>query len=125
MKKKEVWSNLFLNSRKGQVTIFIILGIVIVAAVALIYFLYPQIKSVIGIGTSNPDQFMQSCMQDKIISIINNLSLQGGSLSPNDYFLYNGNRVEYLCYTNINYQACIMQQPFLQNYIESEIATNL
>ncbi len=125
--------------RRGQVTIFIILGLIIVGTAALVYFLYPTIKSTF-IGITDPQGFIQSCVQDNIASTIRNLSVQGGAISPKNYFPYyndwsdlnNGNqlkkiygaglyRVEYLCYVNQYYLPCVMQQPLLQAYIENEI----
>jgi hypothetical protein len=124
----------FPNSR-GQVTIFIILALIIVGASALTYFLYPSIKSTF-IGITDPQGFIQTCMQDKIQNTIRNLSVQGGSMSPQNYFpYYNDNlnkpyssglyHVEYLCFTDKYYLPCIMQQPLLQSHIEDEIKNDI
>lgn len=66
----------FTKSKRAQVTIFIILGIIIVAVGALIYFLYPQIKSTF-IKSNDPQTFIQTCVQDAITQTISNLSMQG------------------------------------------------
>jgi hypothetical protein len=138
MNEKRGTSFKFINSKKGQVTIFIILGVIIVGAAALIYALYPQIKSAF-LGVSDPQSYIQSCVQDEIKNTISNLSLQGGSMSPQNYFPYyndfsllnNGlNRaglyhVEYLCYNNQYYLPCIMQEPLLEQHVESEIVKNI
>ena len=111
-------------NKKGQVTIFIILGIIVVAVAVLIYLLYPQIKSTF-FKTTNPQGFIQTCMGDKIKETINTLSLQGGSMKPENYFTYNGIKIEYLCYINgPNLQGepnCVVQQPLLQAHIKNEI----
>jgi len=49
------------------------------------------------------------------------LSLQGGSLEPEHYILYENEKVEYLCYTGEYYKTCVVQQPMLKNHIEEEI----
>lgn len=125
--------NCFLDnskSKKGQVTVFIILGIIIVGVAALVYFLYPQIKSTLGIIT-DPESYIQTCMQNEIQQTITNLSLQGGVINPTNSILYYNEKlghsynVEYLCYTNQYYLPCIMQQPLLQQSIESEINKNI
>lgn len=130
--------NLFSKNRKGQVTIFIILGIIIVGAAALIYALYPQIKSTF-LGVSDPQSYIQSCMQNEIRNTISNLSLQGGSMSPQNYFPYYNDfslqnnglyraglyHVEYLCYNNQYYLPCVMQEPLLEQHVESEIQKNI
>lgn len=113
------------NSR-GQVTIFIILALIIVGAAALVYFLYPQIKSTF-FGTTDPQGFIQTCMEDKIKETVDRISLQGGSVEPRHYFSYYNNElrtlsnVEYLCYINQYYLPCIMEQPLLQGHMMNEI----
>jgi hypothetical protein len=109
------------GNRRGQVTIFIIIAVIIVAVAAILYFIFPQVGIFFGVSTNNPNIFMQNCLQDKIKNVIENISLQGGSLNPDNFILYNNAKVEYLCYINENYKQCVMQQPFLKAYMESEI----
>ena len=112
------------RAKKGQVTIFIILGIVIVGGAVLAYLFIPQIRSTIS-GTNDPRIFIESCMQEKIREVVDAVSLQGGSVDPSFYYDYQGNKVEYLCYTNKYYDTCVVQQPFLQSHIEKEIHDNI
>ncbi|MBI2044453.1 hypothetical protein HYT23_00180 [Candidatus Pacearchaeota archaeon] len=109
-------------SQRGQVTLFIILAIIIIALGLLIYFLFPKIKTSLGFQEESPYQYLEGCLdknylQDKI----NEISLQGGSLNPEHYLVYNGKNLEYLCYTNKYYESCIVQQPFLKRHVETEI----
>ncbi len=110
-----------LPRKRSQVTIFIIIGVVIVVFATLAYFLYPTIKTNIGLSSSNPSVFMQSCLEDSIRDSIDILSEQGGSIDPVHYFLYNDNKLEYLCYSYGYYQTCVMQQPLLGKHVEGEI----
>ena len=82
--------------KRGQVTIFIILGIAIIGIGILIYLFYPQIQSIIKPKSQNPSAFMQSCLEDKIKETADILSLQGGSMVPENYYLYEDNKIEYL-----------------------------
>jgi len=107
--------------KRGQLTIFIIIGIMIVALGVLIFFLFPKIKTGLGISTNNPNVFIQNCMEEEVESVVNTLSSQGGSMNPENYILYQNEEIEYLCYTNEYYLPCIMQQPLLKQHIESEI----
>lgn len=107
--------------KRGQVTIFIIIGIAIIAIGALIYAFYPQIQSLFGAESKNPAAFMQTCLEDEIEDTVEILSLQGGSINPEHFILYDNEEVEYLCYTNEYYLPCVMQQPMLKSHIESEI----
>ena len=109
------------RKKRGQVAIFVILGIVIIGLAVAVYFLFPGIQSTLGFGIQNPEQFIQTCLEDKISETVETLSLQGGSLEPSGSFFYQGNEVEYLCYTNKNYVPCVVQQPLLKSSIETEI----
>jgi len=126
--KKERTPTIFLRKNRrgrwsstGQVTIFIIIAIIIVALAFLIYSFYPQIKSTIGGEEKNPPSYIQTCLEDKIKDTADKLSLQGGSVTPQNYILYEDEKVEYLCYTNEYYRTCVVQQPLLKRHIESEI----
>ena len=121
---KEVEGRLFLNLRRGQVTIFVVLAVIIVAVAVLVYLLYPSVKSSLQ-GAQNPNTFIQTCMEDQLKSAIGLVSLQGGSIAPGFYYNYEGNKVEYLCYTNEYYIPCIVQQPALIPNIEKEIKADI
>jgi len=111
--------------KRGQVTIFIIIAIFIVALGTLAYFFYPQIKSTLRAEEKTPQGFIRFCIEDKIKDTVNILSLQGGSVEPEFYFPYNNVSIEYLCYTNENYKTCVVQQPLLKTHIEKEIKENI
>jgi len=112
------------GNKRGQVTIFIIIGVVIVAAGILIYAFFPQIKSVFG-EEKNPVSYIQTCLEDEIKDAAEKLSLQGGSLNPENYIMYDDSKVEYLCYTNDYYVPCSVKQPMLKQHIQSEIRTEI
>jgi len=111
--------------KSGQVTIFIILGVIIVAIAVLIFLFYPQIKSTLGFGEQSPSGYMQNCIEDSLTESIQKVSVQGGSLEPQHYFLYKDQKLEYLCYTEEYFLTCVMQQPMLKSHIEAEIKTNI
>ena len=112
-----------MRNKKGQVTIFIIVAIIIIVLGILIYFFYPKISSTLGFGTVTPSSYLQDCLKDKITTTAKELSLQGGSLNPEHYYLYEDNKIEYLCYSELPYLQCVMQQPMLKDHIENEIKT--
>ncbi len=118
-------NNFLFTSKRGQVTVFIIIAIIIVAAALLIYSFYPDIKTSLGLEEKTPQGFIQSCIQDEIKADADKLSLQGGSLAPEHYILYNNDKIEYLCYTNEYYIPCVVQQPMLKEHIESEIKNEI
>ncbi len=113
----------FLENKRGQLTIFIIVAIFIVAFGAITYFMFPQVLVNFGIGTNNPQTFLQECMEEDVENALEKVSLQGGSLNPELSILYQDTEIEYLCYNSQYYLPCIMQQPLLKLHIESEIKT--
>lgn len=110
-----------MKKRKGQVTIFIVIALIIVLFAILIYMFYPKISTTLGFSEENPREFIETCMKEEIGNNINIISSQGGSLNPNHYMMYDNEKIGYLCYTNEYYKTCIMQQPMLIEHIESEI----
>ena len=112
-------------TKRGQVTAFIILAVIIVVFGVAIYFFYPEIETTLGFEEQNPNIFIQNCLEDKIKSSIDELSIHGGSINPSFYFTYQNENLEYLCYTSEYYQTCVVQIPFLEKHIESEIKNNI
>jgi len=108
-------------NKKAQVTIFIIVGIFIVIAAVLLYVFWPKISPAVSGKSSSPQTFVQECIEEELNEKINLISSQGGSFNPEFYFVYEGGKVEYLCYTSAYYFPCVMQQPMLKRHVETEI----
>jgi hypothetical protein len=111
--------------KRGQVTIFIIIAIIIIVLGVLIYLFYPQIQSWISPESKNPGAFLQNCLEDEIENTIELISLRGGSMNPEHFVMNDNEPAEYLCYTNAYYETCVVQQPMLKTHIESEIKTEI
>lgn len=118
-----------INGKKGQLTLFIIIAIVIIGVIIILLTLTDTgknvVKNLIGTQTANVEQDVKNCI-DKSEFIKNNIRLievQGGYLNPKNYILYNNFKVEYLCYTNEYLKTCVMQHPLVLNDIKSEIKT--
>lgn len=107
--------------KRGQITIFIIIGIIVVGLAVLIYMFYPEISTGLGFGAKNPQAYLQNCLEDDVVNAIEVLSSQGGKINPEHYILYNDEKIEYLCYTSEYHELCTVQQPMLKNSIENEI----
>jgi hypothetical protein len=105
-------------NKRGQLAITIIVAIVIVAIV-LGVFLFPRINLLVG--DVSPTSYLRNCIEDDAKEVMNVVSKQGGYSDPDNYVLYEGNKIQYLCYTSENYEPCIVQQPLLKRHIESEI----
>ncbi len=113
--------------KKGQVTIFIIIAVVIIGIAILLYFLTSGADTTTptGFDEENPTRFIQSCLEDEIQDTVELLSLQGGLVTPEFYTLYEGNSVEYVCYTSEYYLGCIVQRPMLISQIRDEIKNEI
>ncbi len=104
----------FNMKKKGQVTIFIIVGIVIVAAV-LVWFLWIQPTYFPSAG-GKPG--FEGCVETAIEDGLEEIGATGGFVNPEFYYLYQGKKVPYYCYTNLYYNACVVQKPFLKQHFE-------
>ena len=118
--------------KKGQVTIFIIAGILLVSSIAL-FFLFKSgiVPEIGGKAEQNPNSFLESCLEDKIRETVEIISLQGGYMenSLNIYFKFEDENVpqhiSYLCYNEAPYEFCINQEPMLIPHLEEEIHNNI
>ena len=108
-------------NRRGQITIFVIIALLIVGFAILIYIFYPKISMAFGFGTGSPQEYLATCIEDNFNEAVLTISSQGGSLNPKNYFMYKGDKIEYLCYTEDYYKTCIMQKPLLKNSVENGI----
>lgn len=111
--------------KRGQITIFIIVAILIVAIVAIIFMVSPKLKSSFGGKTESPQGFIQTCLEDSIKDNTALIASQGGSLEPENYILYQDDKIQYLCYSDEYYKPCVVQIPFIRDHIESEIKKSI
>jgi uncharacterized protein (UPF0333 family) len=119
-------------NKRGQVTVFIILGIVILVAVFLVfYFLGDNIKRqsevnvVFDESSLEPlKNYVEDCIESKGNEAIDLVLKNGGMINPGLYYTYNENKVNYLCYTD-NFEPCINKHPFVDKMIENEITNYL
>lgn len=115
-------------NKRGQLTIFIVAGVLVVGAIAF-YFLFRQglIPAIGGGREINPNSFMESCIQDKVNEAVNLILVQGGNTNPKLYKKFKfsnedkGFNISYLCYNKNSYDRCINQAPMLVDHIETEI----
>lgn len=109
-------------SKRGQISIFVIVAIVVVGIIVLI-FAFPNIN--VFVSDVNPTSFLRDCIKPEIDENLQVLSKQGGYLNPANYVMYQGNRIQYLCYTSENYVPCKVQQPLLVKHVENELKNKI
>ena len=103
--------------KRGQVTVFIIIGIIIVSAV-LVFFLWakPTYFSDAGRGLG-----FEGCVEDAVEDAVEELELKAGFVNPEFTYSYDGMELTYLCYTNAYYETCSVQVPFLKNTFDEQM----
>ena len=110
-------------NKKAQVTVFIILGIVLVAL--LILFLY--FKSTFYIGAATPEnirkelfpikEHIEDCLSDIASKYIILIGQQGGYIITPEgtYRLYNSSHISYLCYNMEDKDTCMNRMLTIDN----------
>ncbi|MEM0465784.1 MAG: hypothetical protein QXW97_03755 [Candidatus Pacearchaeota archaeon] len=111
--------NIFSKSKHSQITIFIILALAIVVVLLLILMQRENFRVILT--QKAPIDLIRECSLQVLDDSVNLISSQGGSINPQNYYLYNGTKIEYLCYNTEYYKNCIMQKPLLKQSIEKEI----
>lgn len=110
-------------NRRGQVTVFIIVAVLIVAVAVLMYFIYPKIRG--SSVSSSPALTIQNCMEDELKDTVEKISLQGGISEPEFYMQHGENKVGYSCYSGEYFKKCIVQDPLLRSSVEDEIKNEI
>ncbi len=111
------------RGRKGQVTVFIIIALLIIAAVLIILFLAGK-PAVEVVSMEDPAAFIRECTGDAVNDATAIMFAQGGYIEePKKYKLYENNKVAFLCYNKNYYEPCINIEPFYIEKLESEIKT--
>jgi hypothetical protein len=108
-----------MKSKRGQLTIFIILALVIIFVIIILLVNQGNIFSIFQ--TQSPVEQITECTQNALRDGIEVALLQGGAIEPTNYFLYQGNKIDYICYTNEDYKPCKMQKPILKSSVEQEL----
>ena len=108
--------------RKAQVTIWIIVAVLIAASILIFFAIKERQGTEISQpSTADPQAYIEKCMRDASSEAINIMLPQAGYISPENYKLYENNKVAYLCYNKNYYYSCVNQQPNYLNFLENEI----
>ena len=114
-------------NKRGQVTIFILLGLLIIAIIGLVYFLRQpniNITNIITTRTVSLKDNVNDCLKKTSNEGLTLIGKQGGDISPNFYLNYCNketcDQVAYLCYVD-GYNSCTNLRPFLDEHIKDEL----
>ena len=121
-----------MDNKKGQITIFVIIAIVIIAVVALYFVFRSDIPTSIPGFTArtrdNPNALLKTCLEDKIEKGVELIGTHGGYIENpfNRTFKFieesQSYDLSFLCYTREYYVPCVNQQPGLLNHLENELS---
>lgn len=121
------------RGKKGQITIFMIIGLVVIIIIALLLFASSR-----GIGV-DPRKFLSSqiepirdavekCVDFEVNDALDLLGKQGGDLNPTRYRRYKNENVAYLCFNKPGKGECINRmltrreiEAELNEYIEEQL----
>ncbi len=104
-------------NRKGQVTLFILLAVIIVSIV-LIFFLWARPTYLLDTGKGLG---FENCIRDAMEPMIDELGENAGFVNAGFSYLYGGQEFVYLCYTNEYYKTCTVQVPFLRMNFQEQM----
>lgn len=105
--------------KRGQVAIFVIVALVLIAVILVSYF-YPQIRSQVS-KSVDPNKYLKDCIEPDIRKDISILGSQGSYANPEGSVQYGGREVKYLCYSSEYYKTCYIQQPMIRQHFEQEL----
>ena len=106
--------------KKGQITIFIIVGIVIAVSILAVVFLSGGLSSQTP-KNLGPQQFIRGCVEDLVKDSLEKVIAGGGKISPELTLQYQDEDYNYLCYQGDQYLGCYNLYPLLEKRIEEEI----
>jgi hypothetical protein len=112
-----------MKSKKGQVTIFIIIAILIVVAVIILFILYKNGKLIISPTPSQePNEEIIQCVREAVEDSSNMIIDNGGYVKlPKNVKRFENKDYPYLCYTSKYNAKCQPVNPVLIEHITSEI----
>ncbi|MFH0808501.1 MAG: hypothetical protein V1888_02695 [archaeon] len=106
--------------KRGQVTIFIIVGIVIIVGIIALFLLMGDVN-VTPKFNADPRGIVRSCVEDLIKDSVDKMMMNGGEILASQAIAYQGAEWNYLCYQTDYYQGCYNIHPMLELQIEREI----
>ena len=113
-----------MKNKKGQITIFIILALILVVGFILVFLVMNPPETKI-IDDKNPQAFIETCTKEAVEEAIEIISKSGGDINPRGFISYKDEDITYLCYASDVYFPCTNQRPLLIEHIENEITKHI
>jgi hypothetical protein len=109
--------------KRGQVTIFVIIAIIIVAAVAFVFTLSDKTDEGNNVSpVKDPQGYIQKCAQDAVSEAESKLIPHGGIIEPtSESVMFDSVKIIWMCYTPELKKICTNKHPMLSKEIENQI----
>lgn len=109
-------------NQKGQVTIFVIVGILIVVGVVITTMIISKGKKVDTPFTpgENPKYFISKCAEYALQEAIFEIMPKGGYIEPQFFKEYQNQKIPYICYTSEYNTQCVNQEPLYSKHLVGE-----
>jgi len=109
------------KNKKSQITIFVIIGLIIVVSIALIFAFSSRSGGTVS-AAADPQAYMDGCIKNSLTKAEATLITNNGYANISDNFmLYRGEKVPYLCAVSQFYFPCVNQEPMLFEHYKKEI----
>ena len=109
-----------LKEKKGQVTLFIVIGIIILVAVIAGVYFYGKFK-VTPEKKLDPFQYSELCAKEAVEKSVEKIIEGGGRVNPTFFVSYLGQNYNYLCFADEKYKSCTFLYPKMKYIVEQEI----
>ena len=117
---------MIIKNQRAQATIFIIVAVLMIAAVGVVFLLkFQQTPTTTTSPERNPGAFIESCVKEKMQENIDLVVSQGGFIEPKDFKIYNDIKTSYLCKNVVNYEPCINMHPMFFSEISKDLKNNI
>jgi hypothetical protein len=112
------------SMKRGQVTLFVLLAVVLVGVIIALVAL-PRLRGPGSESMQDPSAFLRECLEPTLRARLATLASQGGTLAPEGFIEHADTKIAYLCYTNEDYKTCVVQRPFVKEHAEAELTKAL
>lgn len=110
-----------IEQKRGQVTLFIILAIILVIGI-IVLFTQSDFKFS---PTSQKKLYVEKCIEELIQSSTKELALSAGTPLSAFNTMYMDENISIICYTEEYNRPCIVQQPFLKQTFENALTKKM
>lgn len=109
-----------LNNR-GQLTLFVIFGILIVVGIITLFMLLPDPEIVRTSSAKDPLQDIRPCIQKSLSDVLPEYFRKGMYSAPIRTVKYSGENIAYHCYTSKKREICLRNDAQDKSRIEEEL----